>query len=299
MSLVSIGEFARLSRLSPKALRLYDELGLLVPAEVDAESGYRWYADTQLERARVVASLRRIRVPLARIRDMLALDAAAVEEIRAYWAETEAERAGQRVLVGHLVDRLLGKKSAMYEVTVRDIPARSLLSLMRRVHEDEVIPTGRELFIHRLARGGVPRIEGVAGAPFTMFHGEVSGDSDGPVEWCWPVPDGQAAEIAARFPDLTLRTEAAHQEVFVRPDGPAMGGGAQAEIAIEAMFAWAAEQDRQTAGACAACWSSTLPTRQPGRTANSPWRCAEAVRRIPAGSGGPPTGRRARPWRRA
>jgi hypothetical protein len=63
-----------------------------------------------------------------------------------------------------------------------------------------------------------------------------------------PVPDGQAAEIAARFPDLTLRTEAAHQEVFVRPDGPAMGGGAQAEIAIEAMFAWAAEQDRQTAG---------------------------------------------------
>jgi DNA-binding transcriptional MerR regulator len=50
LSLVSIGEFARLSRLSPKALRLYDELGLLVPAEVDAETGYRWYADTQLER---------------------------------------------------------------------------------------------------------------------------------------------------------------------------------------------------------------------------------------------------------
>ncbi len=66
MSLVGIGEFARRSRLSPKALRLYDELGLLVPAEVDAETGYRWYADTQLEQARVVAMLRRIRVPLAR-----------------------------------------------------------------------------------------------------------------------------------------------------------------------------------------------------------------------------------------
>ena len=79
MSLVGIGEFARLSRLSPKALRLYDELGLLVPAEVDAETGYRWYADTQLERARLVASLRRIRVPLARIRDMLALDPATAE----------------------------------------------------------------------------------------------------------------------------------------------------------------------------------------------------------------------------
>ncbi|HEX4725495.1 MAG TPA: helix-turn-helix domain-containing protein [Pseudonocardiaceae bacterium] len=248
MSLLSIGEFARLSRLSPKALRLYDELGLLVPDQVDAETGYRWYADTQLERARVVASLRRIRVPLARIRDMLALDSAtAAEEIRAYWAGTDAEHAAQRVLVGHLVDRLHGRKSAMYEVTVRDIPARSLLSLIRRLHEDDLIPMSRELFIHRLARGGVARIEGIAGAPFTIFYGEVSGDSDGPVEWCWPVPDDQADEIAARFPDLTLRTEPAHQEAFVRQDAPGTGG-AQAEIAIEALFAWASEQHRQPSG---------------------------------------------------
>jgi len=250
VSLVSIGEFARRSRLSPKALRLYDELGLLVPAEVDAESGYRWYADAQLEQARVVAMLRRIRVPLARIRNMLAVDpATAAEEIRAYWVGTEAEHTAQPLLVGHLVDRLHGKKSAMYEVTVRDMPARNLLSLMRHLHEDEVIPMGRELFIHRLARGGVSRVEGIAGAPFTIFYGEVSGDSDGPVEFCWPVPDDQADEIAARFPDLTLRTEPAHQEAFVRPGASGMGGGgAEAEIAIEALFAWASEQHRQPSG---------------------------------------------------
>jgi DNA-binding transcriptional MerR regulator len=249
VSLVSIGEFARRSRLSPKALRLYDELGLLVPAEVDAETGYRWYADTQLEQARVVAMLRRIRVPLARIRDMLAVDpATAAEEIRAYWLGTEAEHTAQRALIGHIVDRLHGKRSAMYEVTIRDMPARSLLSLMRHLHEDELIPVGRELFIHRLARGGVPRIEGIAGAPFTIFYGEVSGDSDGPVEFCWPVPDDQADEIAAGFPDLTLRTEPAHQEAFVRPGASGMGGGAEAEIAIEAMFAWASEQHRQPSG---------------------------------------------------
>jgi MerR family regulatory protein len=41
VGLVSIGEFSRLSRLSPKALRLYDELGLLVPDHVDAATGYR------------------------------------------------------------------------------------------------------------------------------------------------------------------------------------------------------------------------------------------------------------------
>lgn len=249
MSLVSIGEFARLSRLSPKALRLYDELGLLVPDQVDAETGYRWYADTQLERARLVASLRRIRVPLARIRDMLGRPpASAAEQLCAYWAAAEAEHAAQRELIGHLIDRLQGRKSAMYDVTVRDMPARSLLSLIRRLHEDDLIPMGRELFIHRLARGGVPRIEGIAGAPFTIFHGEVSGDSDGPVEWCWPVPDDRAEEIAAGFPDLTLRTEPAHQEAFVHPDIPGGGGGAQAEVAIEALFAWAAEQQRHPSG---------------------------------------------------
>jgi DNA-binding transcriptional MerR regulator len=247
MSLVSIGEFARRSRLSPKALRLYDELGLLVPEQVDAESGYRWYADTQLERARVVASLRRIRVPLARIRDMLALDPeAAAEEIRAYWDGTEDEHAALRVLACRLVARLLGKKSNMYEVNVRDMPARRLLSVIRRVHEEDVIPMGRELFIHRLARGGVPRIDGIAGAPFTIFYGEVSGDSDGPVEWCWPVPDDQAEELAARFPDLTLRTEPAHQEAFVHFGTG--GSGTEAEVAIGTLVAWTSEQHREPSG---------------------------------------------------
>jgi PPM family protein phosphatase len=74
MDLVSIGEFARLSRLSAKALRLYDELGLLPPARVDPESGYRFYEVEQLDRARLVASLRQIGVTLAQIKVILDLE---------------------------------------------------------------------------------------------------------------------------------------------------------------------------------------------------------------------------------
>ena len=55
MSLVSIGEFAQASRLSPKALRLYDELGLLVPAHVEAfvrqEAPGAWAGGTRAELA--------------------------------------------------------------------------------------------------------------------------------------------------------------------------------------------------------------------------------------------------------
>ena len=68
MGLLPIGAFARATRLSPKALRLYDELGLLPPAYVDPDSGYRFYDPAQLEQARLVAWLRRLGMPLARIR---------------------------------------------------------------------------------------------------------------------------------------------------------------------------------------------------------------------------------------
>ena len=240
MGLVSIGKFSRLSRLSPKALRLYDELGLLVPDHVDATTGYRWYADTQLDRARLVALLRRIGVPLAQIRDMLALDPpSAAEQIRDYWTWTEMEHAAQRDLVGYLVHRLHGKKPAMYEVAVRDIPARSLLSLLRRAHQDELIPMVRELFIHRMARGGVARVEGIAGAPFTIDYGEVSGDSDGAEIDVLASARRPGRRDRDRIPDLTLRTEPAH-----RRHSSARGR----RLAIEALVAWASEQHRQPSG---------------------------------------------------
>lgn len=61
---LSIGRFARLTGLSIGALRHYDELGLLVPAEVDRTTSYRRYRRAQLERARSIARLRELDLPL-------------------------------------------------------------------------------------------------------------------------------------------------------------------------------------------------------------------------------------------
>src|SRR5665648_821842 len=57
---LSIGQFARRSLLSPKALRLYDRQGLLTPAEVDPVNGYRRYRESQLAEARLIARLRKL-----------------------------------------------------------------------------------------------------------------------------------------------------------------------------------------------------------------------------------------------
>jgi PPM family protein phosphatase len=71
VGLMGIGEFARGSLLSPKALRLYDELGLLRPASVDPDTGYRWYAEGQLNSASLIATLRQLGVPLAQIKVLM------------------------------------------------------------------------------------------------------------------------------------------------------------------------------------------------------------------------------------
>ena len=114
VELLTIGAFAKAARLSPKALRLYDELGLLPPARVDPVTGYRRYAPQQVERARLVAWLRRLGMPLARIRHVCSLDAgAAAGEVRAFWARAEAETAARRDLAAFLVDHLTRKDPAM------------------------------------------------------------------------------------------------------------------------------------------------------------------------------------------
>jgi hypothetical protein len=71
----------------------------------------------------------------------------------------------------------------------------------------------------------------------------VSQDSDGPVELCWPVPGEEAAQIAAGFPDLTCRTEPAHQEAFAHP-GQASADRTQLALVLEGLFAWVAAQQR-------------------------------------------------------
>jgi PPM family protein phosphatase len=68
VELITSGAFARASGLSRKALRLYDELGLLHPARVDPQTLYRCYHPGQLEQARLVSWLRWLGMPLAAIR---------------------------------------------------------------------------------------------------------------------------------------------------------------------------------------------------------------------------------------
>jgi PPM family protein phosphatase len=111
---LTIGAFARAAGLSPKALRLYDELGLLRPARVDEASGYRLYSPDQLERARLVAWLRRIGMPLAKIAGVCDMPPAAVAaEMAAFLRVSEAEFAERKGLAHFLISYLSGRETPM------------------------------------------------------------------------------------------------------------------------------------------------------------------------------------------
>ncbi|MBK9471734.1 MAG: MerR family transcriptional regulator [bacterium] len=66
-----IGEFSRLAQVTVKALRLYDERGLLVPARVDRSSGYRFYSARQLPRLQRIMALKDLGLTLQEIGDLL------------------------------------------------------------------------------------------------------------------------------------------------------------------------------------------------------------------------------------
>ena len=207
--LMTIGTFARRSRLSLKALRLYDELGLLRPAAVDESTGYRHYRDEQIERARLIGLLRQLEMPLERVARVLDLaPTEQAESIQRFWREVEGSVAMKRRLVAYLERNLDGRGDVMYVVHTRQVPEQQVLTMSRLVKQPEL---GDFL---RQAMSDLPRaLEGTAvktdSQTFVIYHGVVDEDSDGPVEVCLPF-FGELDPPAG----MNVRAEPAHLEAY-------------------------------------------------------------------------------------
>jgi DNA-binding transcriptional MerR regulator len=247
VDLMSIGAFAERTRLSAKALRLYDRLGLLSPVLIDPANGYRFYSEDQVDRARLVALLRRLDMPLSVVGAVLAKPAQhAADAVGDFWADIESVTADRRVLVSYLQALLTGADMTSYEIQTRTIPERRLLTISRHLHASETDAFFNDAFAR--LRSAAPGMQGIAGCPFLVFYGEVSEDSDGPLELCRPVAADASADPSPAMKDLQLRTEAAHEEAFIRLTMKEMGWPAMAPAA-DALEAWVRQQHREIAGA--------------------------------------------------
>ncbi|TMR87949.1 MerR family DNA-binding transcriptional regulator, partial [Nonomuraea basaltis] len=118
--LLPIGRFARLGRLSVKQLRHYDELGLLRPAYVDAETGYRFYRASQAREALSIGLLRSLDVPLPVVAQVLSGAPGGLEGVR---DELEAELARRRRTLSAL-ERVMAEGLPSAQVRVVGEPSR-------------------------------------------------------------------------------------------------------------------------------------------------------------------------------
>ena len=107
---LAIGDFARATHLSVKTLRHYHETGLLAPAEVDAQTGYRRYGTDQIPTAQVIRRFRALDMPLEEIRAVLTardpetrneLIAAHLGRLESSLARTQSAVASLRGLLQH------------------------------------------------------------------------------------------------------------------------------------------------------------------------------------------------------
>jgi DNA-binding transcriptional MerR regulator len=138
-----IGEFSRLSRVSVRMLRHYDQLGLLTPSQTDPFTGYRYYSADQLPRLNRILALRDLGFSLEQIAGMLE-DDLSTEQLLGMLKLKRAEVEGQMQLEQQKLARLEVRirqmsespKHGAYDVIVRDIEPE-LAATYREVAADD------------------------------------------------------------------------------------------------------------------------------------------------------------------
>ena len=135
--MLRIGELSRLARVSVKALRLYDRLGLLEPARTDPLSGYRYYTSEQLPRLNAILALKDLGFSLEPVKRLLD-EGLSRSQVRAMLKarRDEAERAlkAERERLARVEARLRltdreGSVPGRYEVVLKKVEARRVVSV--------------------------------------------------------------------------------------------------------------------------------------------------------------------------
>ena len=216
---LTIGQFGHLSQLSRKALRLYDDRGLLPPAHVDPDSGYRYYTRRQLSTARHIRLLRLMEMPLDKIEAVLAAweeDPTAAQRLiqtRVTAAEKELEtiRLAARLLYEEMTPDKERRMSFTFEQA--EMPAQRVVSIRRHItvpaFHESIMPTLSQLFEHVKENGAQP-----AGDPLALYYGPVNEEDDGPVEIAVPFEG-----VVPPAGDIKVRELPAHKAVQVRTFG--------------------------------------------------------------------------------
>ncbi len=159
--MISIGDFARLGQVSVRMLRHYDRIGLLLPADIDPHSGYRWYGAAQLARLNRIVALKDLGFTLEQVGSALS-SGIDPEELRGMLRLRQADLAAEESLARDRLSTvehrllLIEKEQNMSdtEYVVKSLPALRVAA-------------------KRTSVDAQPDIAAFAGASFTELAGQV------------------------------------------------------------------------------------------------------------------------------
>jgi effector-binding domain-containing protein len=226
--------------LTVKALRHYDELGLLRPALTDPDSGYRYYSLAQAQDGHRIRLLREVDMPLEEIgRVVRERDPDAIREILDRHRQRIQERLEETRRVLDLVYKLIDQEGEMtYSVQVKKMQAQPLLSLRTRTSLASMDQTFGSAFSELFGYLGEMGVSPV-GPPMTIYHDPEFKEDDIDLEICVPIEKklaGRGNLNGWTSPEMTV--------AFTLYSGPYTGIGA----AYQALSEWIQSHGHETAG---------------------------------------------------
>ena len=238
-NLLPIGRFLEVCRLSIPALRHYDELGLLPPAAVDPDTGYRYYSMAPAVDADRIRTLRLLEMPLPEIRAVLSGDPTRTKALLEAHRQRLTEQADRQRYAVTLLDAMLREEPPMtYEIHLRETKPQPAASVRGRSAWADLGPfiQGALMEVFKVAGGQGARF---AGPAYGIYHSAHASEAEVDLEIGMPVdepiePDGRV--IAATIPGgLVAATVHAGRYEDVGP-------------AYQALGEWVQEHGHETAG---------------------------------------------------
>lgn len=197
--MLKIGDFSKLSQVSIKTLRYYDEMGLLKPGQTDRFTGYRYYSVAQLPRLNRILALKDLGFSLEQIRQVITEDLTTAElrgMLRLKMAEVEQAVEEERGRLERIEARLrqIEQENRMtsYDVVLKKIEPVTVASARDVIPDYGAIGQLIGTVFACLGRHGIQP----AGAPFTIWHDHGFKDTNVDAELAVPV----SAAAAGAFP---------------------------------------------------------------------------------------------------
>jgi DNA-binding transcriptional MerR regulator len=214
--MLTIGEFSKITGLTVKTLRFYHEAGVLVPSYVDEDTGYRYYAETRIETARIITQLRGLDFSLEEIVEILTSyhDDADILDHLERQKQTVFDKVRTYREIGASLDKIISQErearktmtDANYEVETKTLDT-VLIAGVRIIGKYSDCGQGFAQIGRRFGRH-------ICGKPFLLHYDMEYKDADADFEACFPIKKGTSTD------QITVRELAGGQGMTLFHKGP-------------------------------------------------------------------------------